>query len=61
MRDFRMHLDYIHLNPVKHDLVERVADWPWSSFRRYAEMGWYDHDWHGRADLPGSVERFRPE
>jgi putative transposase len=61
MRDFRMHLDYIHLNPVKHNLVDHVEDWPWSSFRRYVKMGWYDHDWCGRADLPGSVEYFWPE
>ncbi|HOF18721.1 MAG TPA: transposase [Phycisphaerae bacterium] len=27
-RDYRMHLDYIHLNPVKHGFVERPCDWP---------------------------------
>jgi len=59
--DFRRHLDYIHLNPVKHGLVKRVADWPWSSFHRYVRMGWYKPDWLGRIDLPGSVEYFWPE
>jgi len=26
--DFRAHMDYIHINPVKHGYVERVRDWP---------------------------------
>lgn len=55
-RDFRMHLDYIHVNPVKHGLVDRPADWPHSTFAKYVEQGWYDPDWCGRTDLPGNVE-----
>jgi putative transposase len=35
--DFARHVDYIHYNPVKHGHVERVADWPHSSFHRCAE------------------------
>lgn len=27
-RDFELHCDYLHFNPVKHGLVERAADWP---------------------------------
>lgn len=57
-RDFKMHLDYIHTNPVKHQLAARPADWPWSSFRRYVRSGEYDLDWCGRTELPGSVEYF---
>jgi putative transposase len=34
-RDFARHVDYIHFNPVKHGLVQRVRDWPDSSFHRY--------------------------
>ena len=26
--DYIHHLDYLHFNPVKHGLVERVLDWP---------------------------------
>jgi putative transposase len=37
-------LDYIHWNPVKHKLVERVRDYPWSSFHRYVEQGIYPLD-----------------
>lgn len=30
--DFQRHLDYIHYNPVKHGLVQRPEDWPYSSY-----------------------------
>ena len=43
--DFRRHLDYIHYNPVKHGLVSAPAAWPYSSFRRFVRMHWYDVDW----------------
>jgi putative transposase len=33
--DFARHVDYIHINPLKHRLVTRVIDWPYSSFHRY--------------------------
>src|SRR5205814_10129663 len=29
-------LRYIHRHPVKHGLVARREDWPWSSYRHYA-------------------------
>jgi putative transposase len=41
--------DYIHWNPRKHGLVDRVADWPWSSFHRFVCLGQYDIDWGGVA------------
>ncbi|MBL3527971.1 MAG: transposase [gamma proteobacterium endosymbiont of Lamellibrachia anaximandri] len=44
-RDWRNHMDYIHYNPVKHRLVERVCDWPWSSFHQAVAKGWYEPDW----------------
>ncbi|MBI5889464.1 MAG: transposase [Nitrosomonadales bacterium] len=37
--DFARHVDYIHINPVKHGLVPRVVDWPLSSFHRYVREG----------------------
>ncbi|QQE89705.1 REP-associated tyrosine transposase [Azotobacter chroococcum] len=45
--DFRRHLDYLHGNPLKHGLIERVADWPWSSFHRWVRQGVYPADWAG--------------
>jgi putative transposase len=44
-RDYYNHLDYLHYNPVKHGLVQNVADWPWSSFHRFVKNGWYSPDW----------------
>ncbi|WP_459873021.1 REP-associated tyrosine transposase, partial [Endothiovibrio diazotrophicus] len=44
-RDWRNHMDYIHWNPVKHGLVRCVRDWPYSSFHRLVERGWYDATW----------------
>ncbi len=29
-------LTYMHLNPVKRDLVAHLRDWPWSSWSQYA-------------------------
>ena len=43
--DFERHVDYIHWNPVKHGWVERVADWPYSSFHRYVRQGILPGDW----------------
>lgn len=43
--DFKRCLDYIHWNPVKHGLVTRVADYPWSSFFKWVELGEYTLDW----------------
>ena len=28
--DYRAHVDYIHMNPIKHGYVERVQDWRYS-------------------------------
>lgn len=39
--DLNAHIDYVHFNPVKHGLVKRVSDWPWSSFHRYVRSGIY--------------------
>jgi len=42
--DLNKHVDYIHFNPVKHGLVERVEDWPWSTYHRYVKEGFYKSD-----------------
>jgi len=47
--DFAAHFDYVHINPVKHGHVERVAEWPWSSFHRYVRAGVLSCDWAGSA------------
>lgn len=45
--DSQRHMDYIHYNPVKHQHVARVADWPYSTFHRYVEVGTYTRNWAG--------------
>jgi putative transposase len=39
--------DYIHWNPVKHGVVSRIRDYPWSSFHRFVDAGHYDIGWGG--------------
>ena len=46
-RDYRSHMDYVHINPVKHGLVRCVADWPYSTFHRLVEKGIYPVNWAG--------------
>jgi putative transposase len=43
--DFAAHVDYCHINPVKHGLVRNVADWPYSTFHRYVKRGIIPIDW----------------
>jgi putative transposase len=50
-RDFQAHLDYIHINPVKHGLVVVARDWPHSTFLAWVERGVYDLTW-GSDDMP---------
>jgi putative transposase len=45
--DYARHIDYVHINPVKHGLVKRVCDWAPSSFHRHVELGIYPADWAG--------------
>jgi putative transposase len=38
-RDYAAHMDYSHFNPVKHGLVAKPSDWPFSSFHRAVSVG----------------------
>ena len=49
--DFERHVDYVHINPVKHGLVDRVVDWPYSSFHRQVENGVYPENWGANLTL----------
>jgi putative transposase len=46
-RDFSAHVDYVHINPLKHGLVDRVIDWPFSTFHHLIKEGIYSEDWAG--------------
>lgn len=43
--DFCAHLDYVHINPVKHGWVKNVADWPHSTFHRLVKASAYPGNW----------------
>ena len=49
-RDYKMHCDYIHFNPVKHGLVSAPKDWAYSTFKGFEEKGLYPENW-------GSMEK----
>ena len=50
-RDFAVHVDYIHHNPVRHGLVAASRDWPHSTFAEWVKRGVYDPTW-GSGDMP---------
>jgi putative transposase len=50
--DFERHVDYVHFNPVKHKLVNRVREWPYSSFHAYVRRGLLPADWAGDVEEP---------
>jgi putative transposase len=48
--DYQCHVDYIHVNPLKHGYVKRVTDWPYSTFHCYVAKGIYPINWCGDSD-----------
>jgi len=53
-RDYEAHIDYVHINPVKHGMAVRVRDWPYSSLHRFMRQGLYPSNWAG-GDAPDVV------
>jgi putative transposase len=51
--DFRRHVEYCYINPVKHGLVTRVVDWPHSSFHRDVRANLFPPEWAGDMAAPG--------
>jgi putative transposase len=49
--DYRQHIDYIHWHPVKPGYVERVKEWPYSSFHSYVAHGIYPENWGDAIEL----------
>jgi putative transposase len=43
--DYARHVDYIHINPVKHGHASHPLDWPYSSLHRYVRDGTLPADW----------------
>lgn len=44
-RDYEAHLNYIHLNPVKHGYATKPEDYQHSSYLAWVERGWYEIGW----------------
>lgn len=49
-RDYQNHVRYCWGNPVKHGLVERAVDWPYSSLHRDFRAGRVEAEWSGVVD-----------
>ncbi|MFO1368409.1 MAG: hypothetical protein U1F46_05385 [Marinagarivorans sp.] len=45
--DVERKINYIHYNPMKHGLATQIKDWPFSTFHRFVERGFYAEDWCG--------------
>lgn len=43
--DFEAHVNYVHINRVKHGHVARAIDWPHSTLHRYVKHGLLALDW----------------
>jgi putative transposase len=59
-KDFARHMDYIHINLVKHGLVAQVGDWPYSSFHRMVKLKIYPEDGAGDVSNGGADFGERP-
>lgn len=53
--DLERHIEYIHINPVKHGHAVRAADWPHSSIHRFIGHGIVPSGW---AAEPGDHDGF---
>jgi putative transposase len=56
-KDYAAHVDYVHINPLKHGLVKSVGDWTYSSFHRFVEAGIYPQNWAGVVENMNVGER----
>ena len=53
--DYAAHIDYCHINPVKHGHVSSVAEWPFSTFHRHVRQGLYPSNWAGEPHHDGET------
>ena len=59
-RDFEKHFDYVHYNPVKHELAKCSHDYAYSTFGKWMKRSVYEAAWccgcGGRIAKPPSFE-----
>jgi putative transposase len=53
--DLARHVDYIHINPVKHGYVKTPTDWRYSSIHRYIRQGLLPGDWAAGMNEPDTT------
>ncbi|MCT4702957.1 transposase [Enterobacteriaceae bacterium H20N1] len=56
-QDYAARMNYVYINPLKHGLVDKVSDWPFSSFHRDVKRGLYPADWAGESGDLNTGER----
>jgi len=44
VREYHEKVEYIHLNPVRRELVKNAEDWKWSSMREFAGVSGEDQE-----------------
>ncbi|MDY7006319.1 MAG: transposase [Cyanobacteriota bacterium] len=56
-RDFAVHCDYIHYNPVRHGLCANPQDWQFSSIHRFIAQEIYPANWgrDGSPEIPQGI------
>jgi len=54
--DLSRHVDYIHINPVKHGYTNSAVQWPYSSIHRYIRQGVLPYNWS--ADKRGEISGY---
>ena len=45
--DYRQHVDYIYINPMKQRWVKLCNTWPFSTFHRDVRLGLFPQNWSG--------------
>ena len=53
-------VDYVHINPLKHGLVNALVDWPHSTFHRCVRKGWLPSDWAAEPVTTGMFGEPKP-
>jgi putative transposase len=44
-KDWMAHINYIHYNPIKHNVAQQIKNYPYSTFRKFVRNGFYDESW----------------
>ena len=50
------HINYIHYNPVKHNYVQNVNDWEYSTFHKFVEDNFYDKNWGSLTNIENVID-----